>query len=174
MDQPTQLFLWMLASGGGLAGLGGLCGGLTGAQSWREGRPAGTWLGLKVAQAFARVAERPLSPGWTGALVGTTDGVVFGGVLGLALGFFLVRYGMGEWGFLGQILLACAVLAGAGLFMSQLAGLVIRLGKRGILGLFLGALAGALVGYALRRADGLYVGLLLGALLGIGLVWLRR
>ncbi len=53
MDERTRLFVCVLASVGFFAALAGLFGALTGALTWRDGRAAGTMLGLSVARAFS-------------------------------------------------------------------------------------------------------------------------
>jgi hypothetical protein len=172
MSAQTALFLWLLTSGGGLGVVGCLFGAITGAWSWHVGRPAGTWLGLRLARVFSRHAETPPSPAATGALVGATDGLVFGAVVGTALGFVLASLGADDWNLLRPTLIAVAVVAVAGVFMGLLAGLVVRLGAHGVRSLMVGAMAGGMLGHYKGGTNGLFLGVLLGALAGIVVAWL--
>ena len=65
MDERTRLFLCVLLSVGFFAVLGGLFGAVAGAFAWRDGRAAGTGLGLAVA--------RP-SPGCGSMVCSRSDG----------------------------------------------------------------------------------------------------
>src|SRR5262245_1418830 len=86
MDDRLEAFLWILGSAGFFGALGAAFGALSGALAWRSGRTSGTGLGLAAAEAFARVAEKELTPGRKGALVGAVDGFLFLTAFGLLIG----------------------------------------------------------------------------------------
>jgi hypothetical protein len=174
MDERTRLFLCVLASAGFFAALCGLFGAVTGAVAWRAGRPAGTGLGLAVARAFARLAEEPMTPGRCGALVGATDGLVFGALAGTGFGLVAGWRGQAEWQTLGPVALAAILLvAGALLFGGTALALAFG-GRRSVLGLFVGSMVGALAGFALAGADGLLAGAVLGVVGGTAVGMLGR
>jgi hypothetical protein len=173
VDERTRLFLWVLLASTFFAFLGGLFGAVTGVVTWRDGRAAGTVLGLRVARAFARLAERDLGATTRGALVGGTDGAAFGAVVGALLGFIATRGGQGEWESLRPILIgSLALVSGALLFGIAAIGLT-SAGIRVLLGLFAGSMCGALAGFSLGGTDGLLFGTLAGAVAGT-LCCLRR
>jgi hypothetical protein len=166
LDERTRLFLCVLASVGFFAVLAGLFGALTGIITWRSGRAAGTLLGLSVARAFARLSEHGLSKGAWGALVGGTDGVVFGAGVGTLVGLIAGWSGRAEWDTLRPILVASLLLVAAAILFGLAAfGLTIA-GTRAILGLFIGGMAGAMEGFLLGRVDGLVIGLFAGGVVG--------
>src|SRR4051812_42807356 len=86
MDDRFQAFLWILGSAAFFGALGAAFGAVSGALAWRTGKTSGTSVGLGVAETFARVAERDLSPGRKGALVGAVDGFLFLATLGVLVG----------------------------------------------------------------------------------------
>jgi hypothetical protein len=166
MDERTRLFLCVLANVGFFAVLAGLFGALTGVITWRSGRATGTLLGLSVARAFARLAERDLSKTAWGALVGGSDGIVFGAGIGTLVGLIAGWYGRAEWNTLRPILLASMLLVGAAILFGLAAlGLTVA-GTRAVLGLFIGSMAGAIEGILIGGADGLVLGVLTGAIAG--------
>jgi hypothetical protein len=166
LDERTRLFLCVLASAGFFAVLAGMFGALTGVITWRGGRAAGTLLGLSVARAFARLSVDGLSKTAWGALVGGTDGVVFGAGIGTLIGLIAGWYGRAEWETLRPVLAASmSLVAAAILFGLAAVGLTIA-GTRAILGLFVGGMAGALEGIFLGGADGLIIGVLAGGVAG--------
>ncbi len=166
MDAPTRLFLWVLASDACFGILFGAFGALTGAIRWREGRPAGTRLGLAVARAFDRIRGEKHDPTIQGALVGGADGVFFGLVVGTVVGVLVGWRVPAEWELFRPILLTVGCLAGAALAFGLFAGMMTALGTRAMLGLFVGSVGGAMLGFWLGGVDGLMLGMLGGAVVG--------
>ena len=166
MDAPTRLFLWVLASDACFAILFGAFGAITGAIRWREGRPAGTRLGLGVARAFDRIRGVEHTPTVQGALAGGADGAFFGLVVGTVVGVFVGWRVPGEWELLRPILLTVGSLAGCALAFGLFAGMMTVLGTRGMFGLFVGSVGGALLGFWLGGVDGLMIGMVGGAVVG--------
>jgi hypothetical protein len=166
MDEKTHWFLWLLACGGSFGLLGGLFGIVTGIVTWRDGRSAGTPLGLSVAQAFSRAAGHPLSPTRMGTLVGGTDGMVFGSGVGLLGGAFLPIDPSESWRFLFWAVLVGGALGASAVGMGLLAQFMVRRGTVVVVGLFVGGLSGGGAGFFVAGSSGLFVGTLLGGLLG--------
>jgi hypothetical protein len=166
LDERTRLFLCVLASVGYFAVLAGLFGVVTGVVTWRSGRAAGTQLGLSVARAFARLSESGLTKTGWGALVGGTDGAVFGAGVGTLVGLIAGWYGRAEWDTLRPILWASMLLVVAAILFGLAAiGLTIA-GTRAILGLFVGGMAGAINGVLIGTTDALVMGVLAGGIAG--------
>jgi hypothetical protein len=164
-DQQT-LFLWILASGGFGAVLGGGFGAAVGAITWLNGRPAGTFLGLGMARAFERAAERELTPGKKGALIGGTDGAVFLGVIGVVVGAMVAWRNPAAGEVLGPTAGALILLVVGGTLFGLLAYALVRTGLRAVMPLFSGAMLGAAIGLLLGRANGLFPGLVVGLTAG--------
>jgi hypothetical protein len=166
MDERTRLFLCVLASVGFFAVLAGLFGVVTGIVTWRSGRAAGTLLGLSVAHAFARLSQDGLSKTSWGALVGGTDGAVFGAGVGTLVGLIAGWYGRAEWETLRPIVLASMLLVAAAMLFGLAAiGLTVA-GTRAIVGLFVGGMVGAANGIWIGTANALIVGVLAGGIAG--------
>jgi hypothetical protein len=165
MDDRARLFFLVLAGGLGFGVLGAAFGAVTGAVSWKNGRAAGTALGLGVARAFARLSEDEFSPAWKGALVGGTDGLAFLGVVGTAIGYLAGREGVG-WRVLPTAFLAAVLLAAGAIALGLLAYVLLAGGSRAVAGLFVGGALGAVGGLAVARLDGLVVGAVAGAAVG--------
>jgi hypothetical protein len=174
VDERTRLFLCVLGAAAFFALLLGLFGALTGAVNWSSGRAGGTALGLGARRAFARLAERPLSPAGEGALVGGVDGAAFGAVVGLVVGLIAGWSFPAEWLVLRPVLLTATVLVVAAVLFGLLAGGLAVVGPRVVAGLFVGAMAGALGGYAVAAVDGLFFGTLAGAAAGAAAARLWR
>jgi len=188
VDEQTRLFLWVLACAGGFAVLGGLFGAVTGYVAWKEGRAAGTALGLSVGRAFARAAGGKLPPQREGALVGAADGVVFLGGLGTVIGLVLCLRGQAGWEAISPALFAGMALVGAAVLFGGLACLLLFTGFRGLVWLIAGAALGFTLAYARMRQLGLdrtdagttvvFASLLAGAAGGLALAamlrWWRR
>ncbi len=174
MDDKTRLFLWVLLGGVFFALLGAAFGGLTGAVTWRNGRPAGTFLGLRVARAFTRASGEELTPTATGALVGAVDGLAFLGAIGLAVGYFAGSRHPAEWESLRPAFLAGGLLAAGGVFFGTLAYALVAGGTRAVACLFTCAVAGAFTGYYLGGVLGVLVGTVAGAVAGTALGLVRR
>jgi hypothetical protein len=166
MDEPTRLFLWVLAAGGFGAVLGAGFGALTGALSWAKGNATGTAVGLGVARAFDRAAGGEMSPARKGALVGGADGLVFLGVLGTAVGYLLAARGRPAWATFRPAMTAALLLTGGAALFGLLGYGLLSAGVRAVAGLFAGAMLGALVGLYLGQLDGLVLGAVAGAFLG--------
>jgi hypothetical protein len=169
MDPGVRTFLWVVATGGFFAVLGGVFGCITGVITWKGGRAAGTFVGASVAQAFARAAGKELSRTTRGALTGGVDGFVFLGLLGTVIGAIVAWQRPQEWQTLRPLALTGLSLVGAALGFGGLAYILRQQGRTGVLGLFGGGLSGAILGAALGGVDGLFPGILAGALLGTGL-----
>src|SRR5690349_17198343 len=122
MDERTRFFLCVLAGAGGFGGLLALFGGLVGVVAAREGRAGGTVIGLGVARAFTRLADRE-PPLWLRSmLVGAADGLVFGVVLGAAVGTFAGWQYPAEWRVLRPALVTMAALVAAAVGFGLVAG----------------------------------------------------
>jgi hypothetical protein len=166
MDERTRLFLCVLASAGFFSVLGGLFGALAGVVTWRDGRAAGTSLGMSVARAFARVSEQSMSPGTLAAIVGGTDGAIFGAFLGCVFGLVAGWHGQAEWQTLRPILLGSMLLVGAAILFGLMAVGLTAAGTRCLLGLFIGGVAGAFDGFQIGQTDGLILGMFAGGVSG--------
>jgi hypothetical protein len=165
MDEGLWTFALTLGCGAFGALLGAAFGATAGAVYWREGRAAGTALGLRVARAFERVAGRELSPGGRGALVGATDGFVFLGVAGVALGAVVARSG-GAGDVLAPVALGAALLAATAAALGLLAYGLGRAGVWALAAACLGAAVGGAAGKLLAGWSGLFAGCVGGFLLG--------
>jgi hypothetical protein len=165
VDQQLQTFARVLACGGFFGVIGACFGGLVGHLAWKRGRPAGSAAGLAAARAVARVAGHESSPGRTGFLVGATDGLLFLGLAGTALGLLAARGHFG-WQALSRAAFAVLILAGGAVFFGGIALGIIYAGARALAGVFAGAMVGAASGAALWRGDGLVIGALGGVLAG--------
>ena len=156
----------MLATEACFALLFAAFGAITGALRWREGRPAGTRLGLSVARAFDRIRGVDHTATVHGALTGGADGAAFGLVVGTVVGLVVGWRMPAEWELLRPILLAVGALTGSAVALGLFAGMVAAIGTRAVLGLFLGGVGGALLGFRLGGLDGLMLGAIGGAALG--------
>jgi hypothetical protein len=170
VDDQLRTFLQVLACGGSFGLLGAAFGGLVGHLAWRRGRPAGSAAGLAVARAMARAAGREGTPGGTGILVGATDGLIFLGVIGTALGLSAAR-GHFAWSVLNRLGFGFLVLTGGAVLFGGMALGIVYAGSRAVAGVFAGGIIGAASGAVLGRGDGLVLGavggLLAGTLLGV-------
>jgi hypothetical protein len=170
VDGELQTFARVLACGGFFGLLGTAFGGLVGYLSWTRGRPAGSVVGLAVASAVQRVSRREGSAGRTGILVGATDGLLFLGLTGTALGLAAARGHFG-WAILGRVAFGTLILTGGAVLFGGLALGIIYAGVRAVAGVFAGGMLGAASGALLGRADGLVIGaiggILAGTLLGV-------
>jgi hypothetical protein len=169
MDDRLRLFLFLLAHAGSMAVLGAVFGAVVGAWYYRSGKAAGTYFGLSVARAFARVSEREFSRGTLGAIIGAVDGLIFLGMIGMVIGAIQAYQGE-ELKILGPVLLVAALMAGAVYFGVIARGLIRAPGRTATASLVGGAI-GFLVAVGLdgRREDLLAVSLfggLLGAFIG--------
>jgi hypothetical protein len=165
VDEQLQSFARVLAAGGFFALLGAVFGGLVGYLSWKRGRPAGSAAGLAAARALARAAGRDNTPGTTGIVVGATDGLLFLGLAGTALGLLAAR-GHIEWTVPGRVAFGLLVLAGGAVFFGGLAFGIIYSGTRGVAGVFAGGMLGAVSGALLGRSDGIVIGAVSGVFAG--------
>jgi hypothetical protein len=166
VDERTRFFLWLLLAGGYFALLGGVFGAVTGYATWRDGRAAGTVIGLSVARAVSRLADEPLSRTAQSILVGGVDGAFFGLLSGLLIGAVTGWRG-GDWRLLGPVMLAGLLLVGGAVLLGVMAHVIGGGGRRAVLGLFVGGMLGASGGYSFAHADGLFAGVLLGAAAGV-------
>jgi hypothetical protein len=166
MDERHRI-AFGLVGGAGFFGLLGACfGAVVGGLTWREGRAAGTGLGLAVARAYDRAARTELPRGLKGMIVGAVDGFTFLGVVGLLLSAVAAVYGRLSWEWLypiGKLLLG--LMFGA-LFFGALAYGMVRGGFRAVAAVFVGGVLGALAGAGLRGADGMLPGTIAGIVLG--------
>jgi hypothetical protein len=165
MDPQLQTFARVLACGGFFGLLGAAFGGLVGHLAWKRGRPAGSFAGLALARALARVSRQEHSAGTTGLLVGGTDGLLFLGLIGTALGLLAARGYVG-WTALSQAAFALLVLAGTAVLFGAIASGILYAGARAIAGVFAGGMLGAASGAMLARADGVVLGALGGIIAG--------
>ena len=173
MDERARLFLWLLLSCGFFSLLAGAFGAVAGWVTGRDGRGAGTFVGLSVARAFARLRDEPLSAATNGSLVGGVDGVVFGLAFGMVVGLLTGGHG-GDWRVLGPVMLGGVLLVGGALALGVLAYAIGGGGARSVLGLFLGGAVGAGLGMWLGRTDGLLAGALVGVAAGVIASRVRR
>jgi hypothetical protein len=166
LDERTRFFLWLLLAGGFFALLGGVFGAVTGYATWRDGRAAGTGIGLSVARAFSRLADEPLSRTTQAIVVGGVDGAFFGLLVGLLIGTATGWRG-GDWRLLRPVMVAGVLLVGGAVVLGVMAHVIGGGGRRAVLGLFVGGMLGAGGGFWFARADGLFAGVLLGAAAGV-------
>jgi hypothetical protein len=165
MDPQLQTFARVLACGGFFGLVGAAFGGLVGHLAWKRGRPAGSTAGLTVARALVRARGENLSPSVTGSVVGATDGLLFLGTIGTALGLLAARGHIG-WASLSQVAFALLALSGAAVFFGGIASGILYAGVRAIAGIFAGGILGAASGALLARGDGVVLGALGGVLAG--------
>jgi hypothetical protein len=173
MDERVRLFAWIAGSGGVFGLLGAGFGALAGLVYWRGGKAAGTGLALRVAQAFEKTDERPLSRSSKGAIVGAVDGFLFLAVVGILLGA-VVAHGRLNGPATTAIGMTVLLLVGGAVFFGGLAYAASAAGLRGVAALFFGAVAGGVPGFWLASATGLLIGVIGGAALGIVGLLLRR
>jgi hypothetical protein len=166
VDERTRLFLCVLASAGFFSVLAGLFGALVGVVTWRDGRAAGTGLGMSVARAFARVSDQSMPPARLAAIVGGADGAIFGAFLGTLFGLVAGWHGQTEWQTLRPILLASVLLVAAAVLFGLMAFGLTLAGTRCLLGLFIGGVAGAIDGFQIWQVDGLILGMCAGSVFG--------
>lgn len=166
MDERLRFALWILGGAGFFGLLGALFGGVVGAVTWRDGRAAGGFLGMAVADAFDRVREHPLSPTARGTLVGVVDGAFFLAVLGAAAGAVAGR----QIDLAPQVVVAvcsgAVLLVLAAIVFGLLASNLVRAGVWVVGGVCAAALVGAVLGGRIGGSDGILLGMSIGALLG--------
>jgi hypothetical protein len=174
VDDKLRIFAWIAGSGAFFGLLGGLFGALTGALYWQTGKASGTALGLRVAEAFARISGRELSHRTKGALVGAVDGFLFLGMLGAIAGAAAGFSGRLTPQAIGPIALGAVGLVGGAAFFGLLAYTMTRTGVLGLAGVCMGGVAGAALGYFLGGRPGLLAGLIVGVVTGnLGMLWIR-
>jgi hypothetical protein len=173
MSDQQIMFLWVLLSGAFGAALGAAFGAIVGAITWLNGRAAGTFLGLSLARAYERAAERELTPGKKGALIGGADGAVFLGVIGVLVGALIAWHIPDPGAVLAPTAAAVTVLVAIGSLFGFMALALLRSGTRAVVPLFFGAMVGAGVGLFLGRTNGLFAGLVLGLVAGTAFAFLR-
>jgi energy-converting hydrogenase Eha subunit A len=168
MDEATRIFLIVLGNLVVFALLGAFFGAYSASNYVNEGpRRSGTIVGFWVARQFNQIREEPLSLKREVLLIGGADGLVFGSVVGLIIGW--MASSSDDWLKFSWIV---AGLVGAALLMGLFATLLQRLGVRAIPAMFTGGMVGALGGFALAGRHGLFVGTLAGSGLGVLLYWL--
>lgn len=127
----------------------------------RQGRVSGSFVGLRIANAF-----EPLTPLIRALLVGGLDGLTFGAVFGSLVGFGLAWDGHHEWTRM-RLAFGCGL---ALVVMATVFGLISQeLGTRekaAVLSLSGGGIVGVIAGFVLGGADGLMIGALMGLLIG--------
>jgi hypothetical protein len=173
MSEQQTLFLWILLSGGFGAALGAAFGATVGAITWLSGRAAGTFIGFRLARAYERAAERELTPGKKGALIGGADGAVFLGTVGVLVGTLIAWRVPTAGDVLGPAAAAVTLLVGIGSLFGFMALALLRAGIRAVVPLFFGAMLGAAVGLLLGRTNGLFAGLVIGLMGGTAFAFLR-
>jgi hypothetical protein len=172
VDERVRTFLVVAGCGGFLGLLGALFGAITGALYWRSGKASGTAWGLRVADAFARAAQRQLEPGVRGALVGAVDGFLFLGLVGTAAGAVLASLGLVRAEVLGPLAVGALLLTAAAVAFGTLAYGFARAGVWAVPAVFAGGVTGAVVGAWLSGWAGLLFGCVAGGALGNGAVLL--
>jgi hypothetical protein len=166
MDDRLQTFLWVLGSGGFFAALGAAFGAVSGALCWTSGRTAGTAIGLRFADAFARVSDREMTRGHRGALVGAADGFFFLGLLGALVGAFAVYRVHPPSQLMMPLAWGGLALGGGAIAFGLLAMAIVRNGIWAVACLGVAGLVGALAGWRLGRDNGLMIGAIAGVVLG--------
>ncbi len=174
MDRGLVIFLGAAAGLVLLGLLGAAFGAITGAVARRNGTRPGTPVGAAVLRAFTRVADRPPTPGWAGAIVGGADGFVFLGGVGLALGLAAGCSDRLSLQAVAVVFLAAVLLAGGALFFGVMAYGLIAARVRAVGGIALGCLVGAVGGFFLAREGGILLGVLAGAVVGVIVATLTR
>jgi hypothetical protein len=173
MDERLALALFTAAGTAAGMVLGGLLGALTGALHWASGRAAGTRFGLAVADAFTRAAGQELSRGLRGAIVGAADGVLFLGIVGTLVGFFLARGHIEEQN-LWPIAWVALFLLGLAVFFGMLAYTLVRNGSWAILCVSVGGVVGTGCVLTTLGPSFFLLGLLPGLLAGMVLSFVGR
>jgi hypothetical protein len=144
--------------------IGSVFGGMAGTLAARNGRAAGARVGRWLADSFASVSDRPLSPAAYGSLVGAGEGAFFLGLVGLGVGLF-ASFDVLIWMVAGLIAL-CLLAALFGAFAYAL------IGRSRWVAFVCGPVVGWLVGYCLTEGNG-YAGLA-GTVLSIVAIGLVR
>jgi len=165
MDEIGRNMACIVGCGGFGAALGAAFGAVTGAVYWGGGRAAGTAVGLRVAAAFEEAGSE-LSRRQRGALVGATDGFLFLGFVGTALGLTFAYTGGPDAALLVPLAVGGVLLAVAAVVFGVLAYAVVRNGVWAVIGLFLGGIAGAFTAALLLGADRLLWGVVPGLIAG--------
>ncbi|HEY7154114.1 MAG TPA: hypothetical protein VH575_09180 [Gemmataceae bacterium] len=167
MDERLRIFLWMVSGGGLGAVLGGAFGGLTGALYAQSGGAAGTALGRRVADAFARAGERELSLVRWAAIVGAADGFLFLGVVGIVTGILVATIGRADPRWLGAAALGSTLLVGGAAFFGMLAYSIVRCGVWAVLYASAGGLLGAILASFAMGVDNCLFGAIPGLFAGL-------
>jgi hypothetical protein len=167
MDERLRIFLWMVSGGGLGAVLGGAFGGLTGVLYAQSGGAAGTALGRRVADAFARAGERELSPVRRAAIVGTADGFLFLGVVGIVAGVLVATVGHADPRWLGTAALGSTLLVGSAAFFGVLAYGITRCGVWAVMYASAGGLFGAILASFAMGVDNCLFGAIPGLFAGL-------
>jgi hypothetical protein len=167
MDERLRIFLWMVSGGGLGAVLGGAFGGLTGVLYAQSGGAAGTALGRRVADAFARAGERELSLVQRAAIVGVADGFLFLGVVGIVAGALVATVGHADPRWLGAAALSSTLLVGGAAFFGMLAYGIVRRGVWAVLYASAGGLLGAILASFSMGVDNCLFGAIPGLFAGL-------
>ena len=167
MDERLRLCLWMVSGGGLGAVLGGAFGALTGALYAQSGGAAGTGFGRRVADAFARTAEKEVSPVRRAAITGAADGFLFLGIVGMLAGVLAATVGHADPRWLGMAALGSALLVGTAAFFGVLAYGMARNGVWAVIWVFAGGLLGSFLAGILLGADRCLLGTIPGLLAGL-------
>jgi hypothetical protein len=174
MDEIWLTMAFVLGCGGYGAALGAAFGAVAGAVYWGSGRAAGTGLGQRVVSAFENAGGRSLPRLTRGVLVGATDGFLFLGVVGTALGLTFAYTGDPDAAVLVPLAVGGVLVAVAAVVFGVLAYAVVRNGDWAVIGLFLGGVAGAFTAALLLGAERLLWGVVPGLIAGTWASFLLR
>ncbi len=174
MDERLRISVWIVSGGGLGVVLGGAFGGLAGMLHARSGHSAGTGFGRRVADAFARTAERKPSLLRYGAITGAADGVLFLGLLGAVLGALVASVGNADPRWLGLAALGSVLLVLAAAFFGVLGYALAHNGIRAVFYVFGGGLVGSFLVGEFFGAYFCPLGALFGFLVGLILSFLTR
>jgi len=174
MDERLRISLWIVSGGGLGVVLGGAFGGLAGMLHARSGHSAGTGFGRRVADAFARTAEREPSPIRHGAITGAADGVLFLGLSGLLAGAFVAIVADADARWLIFAALSSALLVGGASLFGVIGYGLARNGVGSVVYVFAGGLLGSLIAGKLLGANLCLVGTVPGLLAGLALSFVAR
>jgi hypothetical protein len=174
MDARLHISLWMIGGGAFGAFLGGVFGGLAAALHAQSGHAAGTGFARRIADAFARTAEQQPSPWAQVIFIGSVDGFVFLGTLGLLAGLLLGKSGLPADELMIPIGVGSVLLALAAACLGAVAYTIRYLTAEFLYGVAFGIAGSILAGMVLPHPYGGAAGCGCGSVIGFALCRIVR
>jgi hypothetical protein len=167
MDIPHTFTAWAAVGLALLAPVGAVFGGIAGAVARLHGHAPGCALGRAIAHKLARLSEKEFSPTVEGFIIGSVDGALFLGMVGILVG--LIAGYAGDSPNATLLLVAAAGVAVLALAALILGSIALGLARSGTVGLvfFCFATVGGLLGLGLGGTREAMGGLAAGAVLGV-------